>query len=377
MEVKNNYKECLTNLACSIRKYFGLPTKNNTLEYIDKLLQDYNPKNVIVILFDGMGSRILDRTLDENAFFRKNKLKDITSVFPATTTAATTSMRTGLNPIEHGWLGWNTYIAPIDKTITLFLNVEKGKKDICEEFLKVKDKLVLTTIKHEINHNTEYESVELFPFGENKYNDLDDMINRILEESKKDGKKYIYAYDDEPDGTMHEIGNDKEKVIELIKERNLKVYELCEKLEDSVVIVVADHGHLNVEPIYIYDYPEICNLLERTTSLEQRAISFKIKEENKELFEELFEKHFGEYFKLYKKEEIKESNLFGYGKENELFDEAIGDYIAIAETSNKCLLSDGDELLKSQHAGYTDDEIYVPLIIKPTQKKLVKKIDKL
>ena len=49
MKVKNNYKECLTNLACSIRKYFGLATKNNTLDYIDKLLQEYNPKNVNII----------------------------------------------------------------------------------------------------------------------------------------------------------------------------------------------------------------------------------------------------------------------------------------------------------------------------------------
>ena len=30
--------------------------------------------------------------------------------------------------------------------------------------------------------------------------------------------------------------------------------------------------------------------------------------------------------------------------------------------SNKCLVSDGDEILVSQHAGYTDDEVYIPLI---------------
>jgi len=29
MKVKNNYNECLTNLACSIRKYFGLDYKHN------------------------------------------------------------------------------------------------------------------------------------------------------------------------------------------------------------------------------------------------------------------------------------------------------------------------------------------------------------
>ena len=117
-----------------------------------------------------MGSRILDRTISKESFFNKNKIKEITTVFPATTTAATTSIRTGLNPIEHGWLGWNMYVAPIDETITLFLNTEKGKdKVVSEKFLNVKEKLVQRTIVDEINENTEYSAIELFPFGENKY----------------------------------------------------------------------------------------------------------------------------------------------------------------------------------------------------------------
>lgn len=61
MKVLNNYNECLTNLACSIRKYFKLDYKHNTLEYIDKLLEEKNPKNVVVLLFDGMGSIFLKK----------------------------------------------------------------------------------------------------------------------------------------------------------------------------------------------------------------------------------------------------------------------------------------------------------------------------
>ena len=44
MVVKNNYDECLTNLACSIRKYFGLDYKHSTLEYIDSILEKKNLK---------------------------------------------------------------------------------------------------------------------------------------------------------------------------------------------------------------------------------------------------------------------------------------------------------------------------------------------
>ncbi len=364
MIVKNNYNECLTNVACSIQKYFGLNPKHNSIEYIDNLLNEKQPKNVVVILMDGMGSRILDRTLDKNSFFIKNKVKEITTVFPATTTAATTSIRTGLNPIEHGWLGWNMYIAPINETITLFLNSEKGKEGVVSNnFLKVKEKLVQSTITDQINKDTKYRAIELSPFSENKYNTLEEMLKMIKEECDKEGKKYIYAYDTEPDHTMHDLGPHDAKVKELIKIRNDKVEELCKKLNDSIIIIIADHGHKEVEHIYLKDDSSIMKMLERTTSLEQRAVSFKIKENDKEQFAKEFNKKFGEDFKLYSKSEIIESHLFGDGKENELFKDAIGDFIAIAENSNKCIITDGDEVLKSQHAGYSDDEIYVPLIV--------------
>ena len=105
MNIKINYNECLTNLSCSIRKYYGLDYKHNTLDYIDKLLEQKSPENVVLILFDGMGSKILDRVLDNDSFLIQNKYKDITSVFPTTTTTATTSVLTGLDPVGHGWLG--------------------------------------------------------------------------------------------------------------------------------------------------------------------------------------------------------------------------------------------------------------------------------
>lgn len=364
MKVKNNYNECLTNLACSIRKHFELDYNHNTLDYIDKLLEEKQPKNVIVMLFDGMGSRILERTLPGDAFFIKNKYKDITTVFPATTTAATQSMRSGLNPVEHGWMGWNTYIEPIDKTITLFLNTEKGSEETCNEFLNIKDNVLYQDfIPSLINKEGIYSSIELFPFGPDAYNGLDDMLSRIKELSKQEGKKYIYAYDDQPDGTMHDFGPDSIEAQTLIKERNEKVEKLCSELEDSIVIIVADHGHIKVEHIFLNEYPELLNMLERTTALEQRAVAFKIKEGQKENFVNLFNELFGKYFTLYTKEDVIESKLFGDGTPCSIFEPALGDFIAIAENSNKCLVVDGDDILVSQHAGYTDDEIYVPLII--------------
>ena len=314
MNIKINYNECLTNLSCSIRKYYRLNYKHNTLDYIDKLLEQKSPENVVLILFDGMGSKILDKILKKDSFFIQNKYKDITSVFPTTTTAATTSVLTGLDPVEHGWLGWNMYIKPIDKTITLFLNVEKGKEEVCEEFLRVKSKLYSKNIIDEINKTEKASALKLLPFGENMYNNIDELFENIENMASKTGKKFIYAYCDEPDGTMHDLGPDSEEARKLIIEINDKVEKMCRKLKNTIVFVIADHGQVKVNNVFLENYPDIYNMLERTTSLENRAISFKIKDGYKDKFAVLFNQEFGRDFKLCDKEEVIKNNLFGYGQ---------------------------------------------------------------
>ena len=365
MRIKNNYNECLTNLACSIRKYFGLEYKHNTLDYIDAILEEQKPKNVVTILCDGMGSNIMDRMLPSDSFLIKNRIKAITTVFPATTVAATTSMMTGLNPVETGMLGWDMYYKDIDKTITVFMNSEKGDfeyKPLDEAIEYNRKHMIRKSIMDELNEKTDYKGYTLFPFGENAYKDLDDMYKIIEDKCNEDGMKYIYAYDTDPDHTMHEIGCDKPKIKSIIEDINRRIEKLSGKLTDTVIFVVADHGHHNVENMFIKDYPDIEECLLRNTSLEPRAINFFVKPDKKNIFENLFNKYFGNDFDLYSTEEVIASKLFGDGEENEIFRDALGDYLAIAKT-DKTLLYEGSEVLKSQHAGYTEDEILVPLIV--------------
>ncbi|MBO4245325.1 MAG: alkaline phosphatase family protein [Bacilli bacterium] len=370
MKVKNNYNECLTNLACSIRKYFDLDYKHNTIDYIDKILEEYKPKNVVTILCDGMGSNIMDRMLDKDAFLIKNRIKTITTVFPATTTAATTSMTTGLNPVETGMIGWDMYYKDIDKTIIVFKHYDKedAKRQPLKEAKDYYDKhMIVKTISEEITESGLYKGYNILPLGEKSYSSIDDMYNQIEKLCNEDGKKYIYAYDEDPDHTMHEIGCDKPKIKAIIEDINQRIETLSSKLSDTIILVVADHGHHNVNNLFIKDYPDIEECLLRNTSIEVRAVNFFIKPDKKEMFEALFNKYFGNDFDLYSKEDVINSKLFGDGQENEIFSDALGDYLAIAKT-DKTLLYNGDEVLKSQHAGYTDDEILVPLIVIKTNK---------
>ena len=140
----------------------------------------------------------------------------------------------------------------------------------------------------EINEKTKYSGYCLFPFGDNAYKDLDDMYKIISEKCKEDGMKYIYAYDTDPDSTMHELGCDSDEVRKIIKDINKRIELLSKEVSDTIIFVVADHGHKNVFNIDLNDYPEIVDCLERNTSLEPRAVNFFIKDGKKEIFKNLF-----------------------------------------------------------------------------------------
>ena len=357
-----NYNNCLTNLSNSILKNFGIKTYHNTISSLDRVLEkDY--KNVIILLYDGMGSLVLDKVLDKDSFLLKNKLCDIDSVFPATTAAATTSILSGLNPCEHGYLGWDVYFDDIDKTVSVFKNTVKDTKEVLD--IDIKEKLKYKSIIELINNETEYSAYSLFPFGVGAYEDLDMLYKQIVNLSKLDGKKFIYAYVDEPDYSLHEYGVDDLKIHDMINKFNNDVEELVNNLEDTLLIVTADHGHINCSPIYLEDYSDIYNLLERTTSIDSRATAYKIKSNKNKEFEELFNKYFKDKFKLYTKEEVIDNKFFGEGTYNKYFDSALGDYLSVG-IGDKYIkynsYKEGDPIFKSHHAGISEDEVLVPII---------------
>lgn len=356
-----DYDNCLTNLTNSLLNYYGLETYHNTLKELDIALKEKDYKNVVVILYDGMGANLLKRNLNENDFFNMHKEKDLHAVFPPTTTASTTTVLSGKNPNEHGWLGWDLYFNKLDKVVTMFTNnykdtnIPASEEEISEKTYPFKNIIELI--------GTKVNAVGLFPFKETFYHELPEMHEKIKEICSNKEKNFIYAYYEDPDHSMHITGTDSEETKKVFRELNDATEELCKSLKDTFVIVIADHGHINSEVITLKEYPDVFNCLERDISIEPRACSFKIKKGKEEEFEVLFEKYFRDYFTLLTKEEVIEKQIFGIGNNNKHFEESIGDYIAVA-TSNKFFRYDENgKIFTSMHAGITEDEIVVPLIL--------------
>jgi predicted AlkP superfamily pyrophosphatase or phosphodiesterase len=373
-KTKIDYDKSLTSLACSIEKYFDIIPKHKSLPYIDNLLNEKKPENVILLLCDGLGSRILDKILDKNAYLIKNRKDEIYSVFPPTTAASLNSIKTGLNPSEHGWLGWTGYVPPIKKMITLYKDYEKGKREKDKDFLEIKNKYYYNTktVTEQITEAGKYLAYELNCYPYNVDRDIDSVFKRILETLKIKGKKYIFSYYPEPDDILHDKGvksEDAKKEIEKINKKVEEYSKLILENKNTIMIIVADHGHLIVDERIDIKNSEISKYLENPKIfIENRAPAFLVKKGEEENFKKAFNKDFGNQFYLLSKEEILNNKIFGeYNQDSkhELFESSVGDFIALPKDScNSILLGECDKTNNASfHGGYSDDEIYIPLIV--------------
>ena len=181
---------------------------------------------------------------------------------------------------------------------------------------------------------------------------------------KEDGKKFIYAYCENPDAIMHETGIDSVHAKRVVEELEQETERLCNRLEDTLVIVVADHGHVKNEFLTLTDYPEIYGMLERMISIETRAFAIYIKDDIKpEVFEEKFNEVLGDKFELVKKDDVISRKMFGSGSAAERFESCIGDYLAVAKGDFCMRDNKTGPIFKSIHGGDAEDEVKIPLIV--------------
>ncbi len=360
--IEPDYQNSIANLACSILRYYHIDPPNGTLPLADRFLaKEY--KNVVVILLDGMGSHIMEKHLDSDGFFRRNLRGNYLSVFPSTTVAATTSMLSGLFPNQHCWLGWDCYFKELDKNITVFNNTVQISGEEAAGYHVASTYCPYTGLTERLQ-SAGVSAYRVSPFVPPFPNSFEDECAMIQSLCAQEGNKYIYAYWHEPDKMMHQRGTSGEGVRELLLELESGVEALADSLENTLIIVTADHGHLDCRGVVITECPELYECLIRMPSIEPRVPNFFVKPEMRDVFRERFYERFSDSFLLLFRDEVKDKKLFGTGENASRFDDMIGDFIGAA-VSDLAVFNTRQKMerFKSCHAGLTRDEMEIPLII--------------
>lgn len=353
-----DYNDTFLNVLASIRENFGFKSDYKPIEGIF----DKKYKKVIILLLDGMGVNIMNKHLPNTSKIRANYLRSIHAIYPSTTAAATTSIRCGIAPITSGWTGWENYFSEVKRNVILFT----GKDNLTGDQTEVSGYKCMPyqMFYHDMDGVNGY-SVE--PDFSKKESDISDVLNRSLQLNLRDEKQVQYVYYSEPDGLMHETGPYASEVTHELKGINERVEEYLKKLTpDTLVIITADHGHIGVKPIHLFENPLILNLLERNPSNDARSVTFKVKNGKNKEFEAIFNGLYKNVYKLFSKDEVIESKMIGDPKFgiHPRIDDFIGDYMGCAISEYYFQYKEyGNFDFKSHHAGITKEEMEVPICV--------------
>lgn len=351
-----DYDNSLINIINSIKQNYGDTNK----AIVDTNIFDKKYKNTIILILDGMGKNILDefeRRFPSN-FLSKNYYKNLTAIYPSTTACATTSIKSGLVPFETSWTGWSNYFKEVDKDLVLFMG--------CDYYTEEKYNITAYDI---LPYKMYYEGLDvkgasvepIFPVKECEF---DSTLSRALDKLNQ-GYQTLYVYDTEPDGLMHKYGTKSDKVYSTLNKYSKKIEKFYNKLpKDTLLLISADHGHIDNINIKFYLDKYLYSLLERRPTNDQRCLTFKVKGEKHKEFKEYFNSVYSSIYDLYSKDEFIGKDFVGHSNiKGARLDEFLGDYIAIAKTNYTLCLKEKSTMMMSNHAGYTKEEMVIPLIV--------------
>lgn len=368
MDISVEYDNSILSVSNSILKHFNADSEYSTLSELDDIL-DKNYQNVVLLIIDCMGTSILRDNLRSDSFLNQHILKNISSVFPPTTAAATTTFHSGLPPLRSGWLGWMVYFQQYDKIIELFRNTEFYSGTHLSSIAPCEDLIKYETIYSQIiRKNPDIQYYKVFPpFDPDGVESFEQMCEKIVQITKENScRKIISAYWNEPDHSIHQYGTRAPEIKNILEDIERQIVTMKEKLDDTVVIISADHGAVDIEEIYLNSYPDICETFIRPPALEARFVTFFVKPDQRVIFKNLFDNYFANDFVLFSKQEFLLSGILGQGKMHKLVPSMIGDFVAVAISNKSLRYSTGEKVfasLKADHAGYTPEEMTVPLIV--------------
>lgn len=380
MFVLPDYENSIVNLMSSIAKSYGVRLKYKPLEILD-LRKLKGAKNVVLLVIDGLGVEFVKKNSGKGSVFVRNRIGEITSVFPSTTMSAITTFLTGSAPQEHGLAGWFMNLKELGGVGVVLKWEMRNKSKIkieVNKFFKQKpflEKIRVNSycvapkeiIRGEFNKRFTKRAKKL------GYNSLKGMFYQLGKVIRKRGRKFVYAYWPGLDGLGHEHGMESRKVKKHFKEieRELEKFVRRMKGRNMVLLVTGDHGLIDVgkeKRINLNKHKEFMDCLSCAVCGEARVGFCYVRPGKVKEFESYVKRKLGKYCEMFKSEELVRKGYFGKvpGKEHEKLKERIGDYTLIAKENyalKDFLLGEKVKFNKASHGGVSKEEMGVPLVV--------------
>ena len=398
------------NIPTSVLSLFGAdPNRPNgagpvLAEPIFSKLKARNPKNIVVLLIDGLGFQDWVTRAAKYPFFKRigerGDLWSLTAVFPSTTSASLTTFFSAMTPQEHGLPEWNVYLKQLGDVInTLPFKRWNGRMtdELAEMgyspsllyegktlFERLKAQGVLSTcFNHRSYAHSAYSSVTrrgasgiAFQNG----SDLMALLGRKIQPAAE--RQFFWVYWDAFDNLEHtyapggpETDFELESISRIFLEQWLGRIDRT-FAEETLLLVTADHGHIRVHPervILLSQYPEIREALQRNErgnvilpTGNIRNMFLHVREEKLQEMQRFVAEKLSGKADVWLTQDAIGRGLFGLGEPTERFRERIG---------NLLVLPYEDEIVwweypgkgqdkthfRGHHGGLSPTEMFIPL----------------
>jgi hypothetical protein len=399
---------CLSKIPTLVLALLRIPQPDHPLlPIVQNTWADRQPPlKVVLLLIDGFGwhqwLRYAERYDVFNHITTRGVVAPMTTVFPSTTAAALTSIHSGLTPQEHGLPEWWVYFDELD-TIAASLPFTplgaQGRDRLLEAGVKpsilFQGKTIyqtlakaqipsFTLIRGAYAHSAYSLQVHKGSITVPFINSSDLLVNLRQKISEVSGPAYFFVYWDAVDAIAHTYGPHTEQYhAELNGFSYLLQRELIERLPrhiaaDVLLMVTADHGHINVAPrdtLYLNRYPRFVQSLQVSHAGQRilpwgspRDVFLRVQEDRLAETATWLTKRLAGKATVLTIAEALQRQLFGEGKPHKRFKHRVG---------NLLILPDNDYLiwfehlkgkkvtLQGMHGGLRPDEMLIPFAAAP------------
>jgi len=373
----------LVNLMASLARAFGAGSSHYPALDPDPGLGLEDARTVILWVIDGLGDHYLAR--QPGSTLAGHRVRGLTSVFPATTSAALTSIITGRPPRGHGVTGWFMYVHELG-AVTAWLpfgpRVGKGQwsgiepesaellqRDAIWDRFRAETHVVQPAWLVDTPYSRAVTGRQARRHGYQGLDELREVLVRIAREPGRQ-RRFVYAYWPDLDTLSHQHGVDSAPVLDQFRSIDIAWQRLLDGLQgtDTVVLGTADHGLIDTAPertLYLEDHPELAEMLALPLCGEPRAAYCYLRPGTETDFQLYCRERLASVCQAVRAEELIAAGWFGPMPEHPQLRRRIGDWVLLPADGwvlKDRLVGEGRFAQVGVHGGASASEQWVPLI---------------
>jgi hypothetical protein len=375
---------CLLSLPPTIRQLLG--------EEVDGLAEELGlgqADKVVSFILDGLGFLKL-RALEEEGAVDLSRFREegvylpLTSVFPPTTTTALATLSTGASPLRHGVLGYTMFLQDPGAVVNMIkLSTPGAGADTLKKVgLKPEEFLPVRTLYQTLQARgvdtylflPKYiadSGLSQLLYGGVKetvpYISLSDLFMLLEQAIRRPGRALFGVYWPTGDSLGHLYGPSSPAFsTEIACFFQLLLRQFLPRLSGAVVLLVADHGFVDIDPrrdvISCPRHPELREGLLLPPVGEPRASYLFVRRGKDDQVKAFFQENFPQEFLVLTVEEALDRGLWGLELPEPEVRARLGDLVVLSRGRKVILWPKEEFKLRGMHGGLTPEELLVPLL---------------